>query len=241
MGTLSFVSSIHRYVLREAWAEMNSQEEGLLTMAEIERIKCGNGNASIVSEGGCAILVDTCHEEYRDIILKKCMPKNVKLIVLTHGHFDHVQNTAYLSSRLNAPIAMHKDDYALIKDKLAEPILAHTLLGKIIAKLSEKGFERANIEPFEPEVYLGDGDSLEQYGVPAVIIGLPGHTKGSIGIIVGDTDIIVGDALMNMVYPTKSPLYGDRTIMEQSAARISSLGDVTIYFGHGGPAKNRNW
>jgi len=35
-------------------------------MSEIERIKCGNGNAYIVSEGEHSILVDTCHEEYRD-------------------------------------------------------------------------------------------------------------------------------------------------------------------------------
>jgi hypothetical protein len=38
----------------------------------------------------------------------------------------------------------------------------------------------------------------------------------------------------------KSPLYGDRAIMEQSAAKISSLGDMTTYFGHGSPAKTGN-
>ena len=136
---------------------------------------------------------------------------------------------------------MHREDCALIKDKLAEPILAHTLLGKIIAKLSEKGFGQAKIEPFEPEAYLNDGDSLKQYGIPATIIGLPGHTKGSIGVVVGDTDIIVGDALMNILHPVKSPLYGDRAVMEQSAAKISALGDVTVHFGHGSPTKNRKW
>ena len=210
-------------------------------MADIERIKCGNGNDYIVSDGDSSILVDTCHEEYRELILGKCRMKNVKLIVLTHGHFDHIQNAAYLSDRLNAPIVMHKDDYALIRDKLAEPLLAHTLLGKIIMMMSQKGFGQAKIEPFEPKTCLNDGDNLEHCGIPATIIGLPGHTRGSIGIIVGNTEIIVGDALMNIAYPTKSPLYGDRAIMEQSAAKISSLGDMTIYFGHGSPAKNRKW
>ena len=210
-------------------------------MSEIERIKCGNGNAYIVSDGDNAILVDTCHEEYKELILGKCRMKNVKLIVLTHGHFDHIQNAAYLSERLNAPIAMHQDDYVLIKDKLAEPMLMHTLLGKVIMMMSQKGFKKAKVEPFEPGVYLEDGYSLEEYGIPATVLGLPGHTRGSIGVIIGDTDIIVGDALMNILYPTKSPLYSDRAVMVQSAARISSLGDMTIYFGHGSPTKNRKW
>jgi len=210
-------------------------------MAEIERIKCGNGNAYIVSGSESAILVDTCHKEYRELIFRKCQLKNVRLIVLTHGHFDHVQNAAYLSNKLGAPIAMQRDDYALSKEKLAQPLMAHTMLGKVIMKMSQKGFEQAEIEPFVPEIYLEDGDSLGEYCPSATIIGLPGHTKGSIGVIVSNTDIIVGDALMNMIYPSKSPLYGDRTVMEESAAKISSLGNMTLHFGHGKPLKNRKW
>ncbi|MCL2140743.1 MAG: hypothetical protein FWH42_03580 [Dehalococcoidia bacterium] len=40
-------------------------------MSNIERIKCGNGNAYLVSDGNNAILIDTCRESYRDMILKK--------------------------------------------------------------------------------------------------------------------------------------------------------------------------
>ena len=208
---------------------------------KITRIPCGNGNCFCVEDGDNAILVDTSCAEYRDKILAVCKPKNIQLIVLTHGHFDHIQNAAFLSDKLNAPIAMHRDDIALIKDKLAEPIMAHTLLGKVIMKVSQKGFDQAKVEQFEPGIFLEDSYSLSKYGVSATIIGLPGHTKGSIGVVVGNHDIIVGDALMNMVHPTKSPLYGNRALMEQSAAIISALGDVTVHFGHGKSVKNRKW
>ena len=210
-------------------------------MSNIERIKCGNVNVYLISDGDNAVLVDTSRTRFRDKILERCRTKNVRLIVLTHGHIDHIQNAAFLSKELNSPIAMHREDYGLIKDNLSEPMSAHNLLGKVILKLSQKSFEVDKAEPFEPGLFLNDGDSLNEYGVSATVIELPGHTKGSIGIKVGDTDIIVGDALMNMLYPTKSPLYGDRGRMEQSAARISSLGDATIHFGHGKPVKNRNW
>lgn len=209
-------------------------------MINIERIKCGNGNVYLVSDGENAILVDTCRNSYRDMILEKCGTKNVHLIILTHGHVDHIQNTAFLSKKLDAQIAMHKDDYKLIKDNWAEPMLAHNLLGKIVIKLSQKSFETDKIEPFEP-IFIKDGYSLREYGISSTIIELPGHTKGSIGVKASETDVIFGDALMNIVYPSKSLLYGNSAIMEKSAEKISSLGDVTIHFGHGNPVKNKEW
>ena len=210
-------------------------------MSHIERIQCGNGNCYLVTDGESAILVDTGRTKFREKILAKCRGKNVRLIVLTHGHVDHVQNAAFLSEALHAPVAMHGDDYGLAKDNRSEPMSAHGLLGKIVLKLSQKSFQVDKIEPFEPQVFLKDGDSLREYGVPAAVVELPGHTKGSIGILVDDTDILVGDALMNMFCPAKSLLYGDRGRMEQSAARISALGGVTVHFGHGKPVKNRDW
>jgi len=209
-------------------------------MSNIERIQCGNGNAYLLSDGEDAVLVDTCRIQYKEKIVERCKKKNVRLIVLTHGHIDHIQNAAFFSKELNAPIAMHKADCGLITNNLAEPLSAHSILGKFILKLSQKSFEKDKAEPFAPGIMLQEGDSLQEDGVSATIIELPGHTKGSIGIKTGNS-VIVGDALMNMFYPVKSPLYGDKAAMEKSAERISSFGDMTIYFGHGKPVKNKLW
>lgn len=210
-------------------------------MINIERIKCGNGNCYLISEDNNAILVDTSRERFRDKILQACRKKNVKLIVLTHGHVDHIQNAMYLSNELNAPIAMHRADYELTRNNLLEPLTAHGLLGKLVLALLMKSLQQDKIQPFEPEVFLQEGDTLESYGVQATIVELPGHTIGSIGLIVGETDIIVGDSLMNIFYPSKSMLYGNRDIMEKSVEKISRYKNFTIHFGHGKPAINRNW
>jgi len=100
-------------------------------MNKVHRIKCGNGNCYLVSKGNNTILVDTSRTKYKDEILELCRTKDVKLILLTHGHVDHIQNAAYLSKELNAPIAMHKADYALIKDNMTEPMFAHGMLPSI--------------------------------------------------------------------------------------------------------------
>ncbi len=209
-------------------------------MAEIKRIKCGNGNCFIVKDGESAILVDTARTAFRDMILEECRKEKVSLIFLTHGHVDHVQNTAYLAEQLKVPVGMHRDDYELTKNNMIEPLYAKKPLGRLILRLSEQAFERDVIEPFEPDIFFKEGGTLEQFGINAGVIELPGHTKGSIGLLAGE-DFIVGDALMNMLYPTASMLYGNEENMRKSAEKITSSGAKTIYFGHGKPALNRKW
>lgn len=210
-------------------------------MHEIRRIKCGNGNCYIVTSGESAVLVDTCRKQFRERILRECGMLNIRLIVLTHGHLDHVQNAAWLSHRLNAPVAMSRADTALLSDNLAQMLHARTLPGKIVLAASVNALRYTKIQEFSPQVWLDEGDSLERYGIPAKVIGLPGHTDGSIALDVEQSDLIVGDALMNMFYPTVSMLYHDEAQMLRSAERITALGERTIFFGHGKPVANRKW
>jgi glyoxylase-like metal-dependent hydrolase (beta-lactamase superfamily II) len=210
-------------------------------MHKITRIQCGNGNCFCIENDGQAILIDTSWTSHREKILNECKDKNIRLIILTHGHVDHIQNAAALSKALKAPIAMNKADYNLTRSNMEEKMSANTLLGKFLLAMIKNSLEHDKADPFEPEVFLSDGDNLDGYGVPATVIGLPGHTKGSIGILAGDKDLFVGDALMNIVYPAKSLLYGNRADMLRSAERISSFHNATIHFGHGKPVANRIW
>lgn len=210
-------------------------------LTNIRRIKCGNGNCYILEENENAVLVDMARTKYREKILSACRKTNIRLIVLTHAHLDHCQNAAFISEKLNVPIAICRADEELIKDNMLQPLHAKTLAGKAVLFFSVKSFYRDEIQPFAPEVYLQDGDSLEEFGISAKIVGLPGHTKGSIGIDFGKDGIIVGDALMNMFYPTVSMLYHDCEQMLESAKKISGMGERTVYFGHGKPKKNRDW
>lgn len=210
-------------------------------MSRIHRIKCGNGNCYIVENGVNAILIDTGKREYAERVLQACKPYSIKLIVLTHAHFDHAENAARLSEKLGAPIAMSERDCNLISSNNNQALFASTFLGKIVLSASLKEFKSRTMPAFSPTVLLKDGDSLADYGVDAKIISLPGHTDGSIGIDVDSQHLIVGDALMNMFYPTVSMLYHDKNMMLESARKIGALGDRMIYFGHGKPMPNRVW
>ncbi len=210
-------------------------------MENILRIPCGNVNCYLVSSGENAILVDTCREAYRQKILDACKPYQVRLLVLTHGHVDHVQNAAFLAQALHCSVAMHRADLPLLADNINQPLSASGILGRIVLRASVKSFRTDVIPAFTPAVFLEDGDSLKHYGISAAVVGLPGHTDGSIGLDVAGHDLLVGDALMNLFYPTVSMLYHDREAMLRSVEKIERIGPRTIYFGHGKPVGNRKW
>lgn len=210
-------------------------------MSEIHRIKCGNCNCYIVENRKCGILVDTGKREFADRVIEACRSYRVGLIVLTHGHYDHAENAARIKNALGISIAMEEKDCDLIRSNRNQSLTAVTVPGKVVLAASLREFDSRPVPEFKPDVLLHDGDSLAEYGVDAQIVALPGHTRGSIGVDVDGRHLIVGDALMNMFYPTVSMLYHDRGDMLKSAEKISDIGERIIYFGHGKPVKNRRW
>lgn len=210
-------------------------------MTEIHRIKCGNGNCYVIENGASGVLVDTGKREFADKVLAACKSYHVGLIVLTHAHFDHAENAARISNALGIPIGMSEKDCNLVASNKNQALFAETFLGKIVLSVSLKDFSARQMSQFKPSIFLNDGDSLADYGIDAKIIALPGHTDGSIGVDVESRHLLVGDALMNMFYPTVSMLYHDKNAMLESARKISALGERTIYFGHGKPTANRQW
>ena len=109
-------------------------------MSEIHRIKCGNGNCYIIENGVDGILVDTGKKEFVNRVLEACRQYHVKLIVLTHAHFDHAENAVQISNALGIPIGMSEKDCNLIQSNANQGLSAETFLGKIVLSVSLKDF-----------------------------------------------------------------------------------------------------
>ena len=208
-------------------------------MSKITHIKAGS-NCYLIQQNGSAILVDTGFIGNEKKILAACKDLPVKLIVITHGHLDHIQNAAFLSEQLHVPIAMSRYDLDLVRDNLCREMKSKGLLGHIVRVFSILSAKGARMRDFTPDIFLKEGDHLNQYGVNAEILELPGHTEGSIGIKLDDC-IFVGDALMNILTPRVSLIYENRNEMLKSAEKITGLGELQIYYGHGKTTSNRKW
>ena len=206
-------------------------------MTEIKRIKGGTDNCYVVTDGKSAILIDTASKPHIDKVIEECDKYEMKLIVLTHVHFDHAENAAELSKRYNIPVAIHKKDEELFESFDKQPLKSYGLVGCVVLGLSLKVLRNTKVERPKNLIYVADGDDLSSYGINAKIIELPGHTFGSIGVDVEEKHLFVGDELDNWITPGVGHLYTDFDAIKKSADKIKSLGNRTIYYGHGKPTQ----
>lgn len=207
-------------------------------MAEIIRIKGGTDNCYLVVNGNKAILVDTASKANLDLVVSKCDKYDIRLIFLTHVHFDHAENAAFLSEKYSVPVAISKKDEELFDSFDKQPLKSYGLVGRIVLGSSLKVLRNTRVERPKNLMYVNGGDDLSYYGINAKVIDLPGHTKGSIGLDVEEKHLLAGDALDNWITPGIAHLYYDMDAVRKSAEIIRNLGDRTIYYGHGGPTAN---
>jgi glyoxylase-like metal-dependent hydrolase (beta-lactamase superfamily II) len=153
-------------------------------------------------------------------------------------HFDHAENAAELSRRFGVPVAFHPKDEELFESFDRQPLKASGLVGRVVLGLSLKVLRNTKVERPEQLIYVQDGDDLSVYGIRARIIGLPGHTLGSVGVDVEEKHLLAGDALDNWIRPGVGHLYYDQDALKESAEKIRRLGTRTVYYGHGKPTEN---
>jgi len=103
-----------------------------------------------------------------------------------------------------------------------------------LRKVKRRG-HMPEFQTFEPDLTLSDGQSLEEYGVDAKVLHVPGHTPGSIVVLLQDGDLIAGDIVSNMVRPGRSPFIWDRAQLRDSIGKLKQMDLGTIYPGHGKP------
>ena len=159
--------------------------------------------------------------------------RDVRVIVLTHGHIDHAGSAAALKRLTGAPIALHRDDARLVATRALKIPPGRNRAINATKWLMETFGWLAPIETFAPDVLLADQQSLREFGFDARIIHTPGHTAGSISIAFDDGAVFVGDAILNLLR-VSFPLYWEDPVSARaSACKIRALAPRVIYSGHG--------
>ena len=141
----------------------------------------------------------------------KDMKANVKSILLTHGHMDHVGGVEYLSDKLNVPFYISKiDEEYMEKDNY--------VFGSI---------RNAN-------GYLEDGNELSFGSLNIKVIATPGHTKGGLCFLIEDK-LFTGDTLFQGSIGRTDFIGGSfPEIIDSIKTKLLPLGDeIEVYPGHG--------
>jgi len=195
-------------------------------------------NCYLVKGSGGFTLIDTGPSGKREAVERGveeagCSTGDLRLIILTHGDFDHSGNAAHLRRKHGAKVAMHRGDAGMVaKGDMMWNRSRRNPLSRAAFKLMFRLGESARLEP---DLFLDDRSDLSGYLPGARVLELPGHSLGSIAILTAEGELFCGDLLGNMGKPDIWSIIDDRAAAEASIERLRSMEIGTVYPGHGRP------
>jgi hydroxyacylglutathione hydrolase len=164
-----------------------------------------------------AIAIDTAIPSL-DWIAGELAERNwtLKLIVSTHGHWDHIGDNAAVAENTGAEIAVHPLD----RERLTNP---------------QPLWAPFPIPPSVPAVELAEGGVVRFGEVRLAILHTPGHTEGSVCLLASDHGILLsGDTLFAGGWGRVDLPGGSPEAMAESIARLATLDDpLRVLPGHG--------
>ena len=196
-------------------------------------------NVYLLVDNGDLTLVDTGFFGKADWILEQVKelgysPSDIKRIIITHHHADHIGSLAELKRITKAQIIAHTADAPYIDGTLPQPGPARPQwLAKFLAHFNWLW----STEPVAVDVLVNDGDELPILG-GVKILHTPGHTAGSICLYLENKKLLIaGDLLANrfgLKLPSREYTV-DTNLEMQSIKRIAGMDFDIICFGHGSP------
>jgi hydroxyacylglutathione hydrolase len=195
-------------------------------------------NCYLIKTDDGFILIDTGSSNQRAVLEKElagagCQPGNLKLIVITHGDFDHTGNAAYLRDKFSVKVAMHQDDFGMIErgDMFSNRKKGNAIIKALVRPLSGFGKD----EQCSPDLKIDESFDLSEYGLDAKVLSIPGHSRGSIGVLTANGDLFCGDLLENLKKPALGSIMDDTETAKASLEKLQGFAIKTVYPGHGTP------
>ena len=140
-------------------------------------------------------------------------------ILLTHGHFDHIQGVRDLKNAIRCEICALDIEKELLSD----------------ARMNVSAMT-GRPEELEADIWLRDGQQFESAGIAMKVIHTPGHTKGSCCYFLEEQKVLFsGDTLfMESVGRADLPTGNEKELMQSVREKVLTLpGETKVFSGHG--------
>ncbi|MGY3566582.1 MBL fold metallo-hydrolase [Sinomonas sp. RB5] len=220
----------------------------------IHRLEHAATNLYVVDEGGSLLLVDAGFPSSERLLAQAVRelgrgPEDIRALVLTHGHFDHIGSATRLRARLGIPVYAHAADH----DIAAHPyryrhersaLLYPVRYPKSLLAFGQMAAAGAFAVPGLRDVRTLDQDALRGLPGSPTLLQVPGHTAGSVALWFPQRDaVITGDALVTLDPYTggRGPQIVAQAATADSETALASLGELAstrasiLLPGHGEP------
>jgi glyoxylase-like metal-dependent hydrolase (beta-lactamase superfamily II) len=213
------------------WMTKNSQQ--------VTRVQGGRTNIFMVSLGNRSMLIDAGYPGRHRTLVSRLKLSGIgkpEGIVLTHAHFDHAGRAASLREIFGCRVYIHRSEAEFLKRGANPVIRGATALGSIIAFMASIAPEKfLAYPPCHPDISVDDRLDLFDLGPDTYILHTPGHTSGSMSVIVGGEIAVVGDSIFGMsrrsIFP---PIAEDQHQLLESWERLLDTGCRIFLPAHGG-------
>jgi len=204
----------------------------------VTRILSGRSNVFLLANGEKNILIDTSPKYKWKELEKRLKQLEVDIIdylILTHTHYDHAENSKKIKEKYNAQVIVHKNEALCLTS--GENILPNgtNAITKLIIRLFAKQFlTKFRYEPCQYDYLVDSVLDLSNFGFNAFIMHTPGHTPGSMSIIIDDNVAIVGDTMFGVFQWSVFPPYANNIIqMIESWGKLLKTNCLVFIPAHG--------
>jgi glyoxylase-like metal-dependent hydrolase (beta-lactamase superfamily II) len=214
--------------------------------ALVRPIKLGHANAFLI-RGKRPVLVDTGLPGNTPAILavlkeEGYSPWDLGLIIITHAHIDHFGNAGALAGATGAPVLVHSQEAEALSRGESLPAVPASFTGKVMRFMIGKHAPRPELG-IKAVIRVDAPYRLDAFGIDGEILPTPGHTGGSLSVILGTGEAIVGDLVMGMVLARKAtlPHFAEASEdVKKSIRTVTEKKPAIVYTGHGGPFSCRD-
>lgn len=195
------------------------------------------GKKAIMIDGGSPKQAKGFRSALEQLSLK---PEDIQLIVLTHGHWDHIGSAKEIKDITGAKLALHRHEKDWLEKSLTPLPPGVTTWGRLFVKIMALFMPWVHIPATSVDIVLGDEEfSLTEYGIPGKIMYTPGHSKGSVSILLETGEAFVGNLAMSEFPLRLSPglpiLAEDLQTVRASWKLLMAAGAEMVYPAHGKP------